>query len=111
MVDIKTSGRILLKDGKRVVELSTEATDALVINQLIVILLKNVRTDDDRNIVCYDLDGNFKWQVSKLVKLHSKNYFVGIEVRADKLYAYSISGIEYCLNPISGEVLESQLVK
>lgn len=111
MVDIRTSDNRILNNGKTIIELPTNVVDVLSINQLIVVLVDKAQTDNDRNIVCYDFNGNFKWQVPEPIKLHSENYFVGIEIRETQLYAYSVSGVEYHLDPNTGSVLETQLIK
>ena len=95
MLDIKTSSNCILRDGKPIIKLEADAINFLLIDHVIVILMKKVQEDTDRNIVCYDFDGKFRWRVSSPVKIHSESYYVGIELREDQLYAYSISGIEH----------------
>jgi hypothetical protein len=111
MLDIKTSSNCILKDGKPIIKLEADAIDSVLIDHVIVILMKKVPEDTDRNIVCYDFEGKFRWRVSSPLKIHSENYYVGIELRDNQLYAYSISGIEHLLNPNTGEILETELVK
>jgi len=111
MPDIKISSNQILKDGKTIICLPAEAIEVLPVDNLIVVLFKKEKADNDRNILCYEFDGTFKWQAPVPFKLHADNYFVGLELRDNQLFAYSISGIEYHLDLNTGDVLESQLVK
>jgi hypothetical protein len=45
------------------------------------------------------------------VELHDSNYFSGIYLRGDELYAYNINGVEYHLDKQTGDVLDTELIK
>ncbi len=84
----------------------------LVIDNRIILLLKEKTLDNDRNIYCYDFRGNLFWIVSEVVKIHDENYFTNIYIgENDELKAYNLNGIEVTISINNGQIIKAELVK
>jgi outer membrane protein assembly factor BamB len=77
----------------------------------IVVLVGYCSEVGERNVFCYNASGQLKWQIPNPVQLHEINYYTGIYIREQQLYAYSVSGVEYNLNEETGEILKSEFIK
>ncbi len=107
--------RILNKYTKVLLRINGEIEKILPIDDKFIILLKPNEHIGNRNVFCYDVDGNLLWQIPfpVIVPGHSghSSDFTGIYLRGTELYAYQRSGIEYHLDKISGLILRFELIK
>lgn len=104
-------GRILYKSGVVFKEMPAVILETVVSPQSIVVLTESTPATGERNVYCLDFKGGMLWQVPQPVAIHEENQFTGIYYRGNALFAYSVSGVEYRLNPDTGIVLESQLIR
>jgi hypothetical protein len=87
-------------------------TEFLIIGENIIVLVTGNQITGDRNIYCYEINGNLKWQVENPDNIHSTNYYTSIYLSNDnELQAYSKNGIEYTLNADNGTFLKKELIK
>ena len=109
--DFDFKNKILYKDGEPFLSFLSDIDKILVLKNTVLVLLKFSSPVDNQNIFCFDFQKNKIWQIPKPVKLHSSNYFSGIYLRGDELYAYNINGVEYHLDKETGNVLDTEMIK
>lgn len=97
---------VLLIDAPSIIE------NFLVVDNKIVLLLSNRYLQSDRNIYCFDFEGNQCWIISEVTKLHDKNYFTNIYTNEyGVLMAYNLNGIEVTINLDNGSIIKAELIK
>jgi hypothetical protein len=78
----------------------------------IVLLIEGSKSNNSRNIYCYDLNGILKWQIAPLEQLHFNDYYTSIYLSENSsLQAYNISGIEVTIDKIDGSIIKKELIK
>jgi hypothetical protein len=101
----------IYKNGKIFITLPSKVKKILLLDNCILMLISNDPLLRERNVFCYDLSKQLKWQIGNPIKIHSDNFYTDIYLRDYELYAYSVSGVEYQLDIESGAVLKSELIK
>lgn len=107
---IWTKGNILII-GSKTIPFNGKIKDFIIIDDSIIVLIEYTTQIGEQNIFCYNFSGKELWQIPLPIKLHTQNYYTGIYLRDEILYAYSISGVEYELKWSTGEVVNSELIK
>ncbi|WNM19455.1 hypothetical protein [Flavobacterium capsici] len=84
----------------------------LIVDDIIILLLSSTDLESDRNIYCFDFQGNLIWIISEVTKLHDKNYFTNIYInKNDELMAYNLNGIEVTIDKEKGLIINAELIK
>lgn len=63
------------------------------------------------NVYCYDFSGKELWQIEDLNLIHEKYDYTGLYFQESDLYLYNRCGVEVKINPESGKVLSTELIK
>jgi len=86
--------------------------EVLIIGKYIIVLVTSTQMTGDRNVYCYEFNGNLKWQIENPDKIHSTNYYTSIYLSINnELQAYSKNGVEYTLSVDNGTILKKELIK
>lgn len=78
---------------------------------ILIILYNGIEVSDDRNIECYNIDGEFLWKVDAPLAHHERNYYNKIYMIDNELVAYNDNGHQNTLDKRNGEVNKSFLIK
>jgi hypothetical protein len=99
----------------RKIPLSHTAQIARLENGQLIVLIAyenlNSESDRPRNIFRVSEDGAIQWQVADYASIPSLSTFTNIQVREDGLCAFNFDGGLYRIDPSSGAILSSELVK
>jgi hypothetical protein len=109
--DFSFENEVLYKSGKRYLLLPNAIQKLVVLADSIVILVAYSSIVGNQNVFCYDYDKHLLWQIPPPVEFHDENYFTGLYLTNDKLYAYNKNGVEYHLDKQTGKILDSQLIR
>jgi hypothetical protein len=86
--------------------------EVLIKGRNIIVLVTSTQITGDRNVYCYEFNGNLKWQIENPDNIHSTNYYTSIYLSSNnELQAYSKNGVEYTLNECKGTILKKELIK
>lgn len=101
----------LIYQGNVLITTDGPISDYLTLDD-IVILTEGSKSNNGRNIYCYDRNGTLKWQIAPSEQLHFNNYYTSIYFSEHLfLQAYNISGIEVTINKIDGSIMKKELIK
>ena len=104
--------RNIYYNDKILVQVDNDIQDYLLTDNLLIILTDGEQASNDQNVYCYDLTGDFLWQIEDPDHLHSRNYFTSIYLsNKDELQAYNINGVEYTIKKQTGSILRKELIK
>ncbi|WP_264559117.1 hypothetical protein [Flavobacterium sp. N2270] len=110
MINIK--GNKLFHNNELLITVQSSIKDFLILNNVIVLILNYDDFDSDRNIFGYNLNGEFKWQISEISKLHKRNYYTSIYLSEKQdLLAYNKNGVEITINEKNGCIIMSELIR
>jgi hypothetical protein len=110
--------KYIIKDDKLLQNQEVLFTAPALINEFlikgrnIIVLVSRTQITGDRNVYCYEFNGNLKWQIENPDNIHSTNYYTSIYLSSNnELQAYSKNGVEYTLNEYNGTILKKELIK
>ena len=104
-------GNIFFEDNNLLIKTPAKIKNFLVISNLIILLINSDDFKDDRNILCYTLEGKLKWQIEEITKLHFRNYYTSIYLNNNDFKAYNLNGIEATIDLNTGMILSKELIK
>jgi hypothetical protein len=109
--DFSFENEVLYKSGQPYLLLPNTIQKLVVLGDSIVILVAYSPIIGNQNVFCYDHNKHVLWQIPPPVEFHDENYFTGLYLTHDRLYAYNKNGVEYQLDKQTGKILESQLIR
>jgi hypothetical protein len=108
--ELEIKGNRLLLNKDPIIKTDSDIKMYLIIENGIIILTKE--EPNDRNVYCYDLHGNLKWQIPEPDKLHYTNSYTSLYFSStSELQAYNQNGVEVTLNKEDGSVIKKELIK
>jgi hypothetical protein len=104
--------RTIFWDGKAVMNTNSNVREIIALESTIVVLIEAMPSLENRNILCFDFNGNQRWQISSPIQVHKEDcYFTGLYFRDQDLFAYGVNGVEYLIEIEKGTFKQHQLIK
>lgn len=102
----------LYYNDKSLITLNYNIQEYLTIDDLIIILEDSSNSKNEQNIYCYSKNGDFRWRIPPLDKLHFDNYYTSIYItEKGALQAYNKNGVEVTIDKQNGNILQKELIK
>ena len=103
---------ILLEDGSSI-KIPKKVIKSKQVGEVVIVLTDSEVGNkiNNENVYCYDFNGKELWQIEDLNLFHEKHDYTSIYFLESELYIYNRCGVEVKINPESGKVLSTELIR
>ena len=100
-------------DNGHFIHLKLKIIDAIRFNDFVVVLADPIEKlkPNNENVFGYNINGELLWQIEDLNLFHESHYYTSIYIQDQEFYLYNKCGVEVKINPTTGTVLSTELIK
>ena len=87
--------------------------NAIIFKDIVVVLADPIEKGkrNNENVFGYDLSGELLWQIKDLDLFHENHDYTSIYIQDQDFYLYNRCGIEVKIDPATGTVLSTELIR